>query len=113
MIKKITVIGGSGFIGTHLCRSFTENNIAFEIIDLKESRRFPEYTKIGDVRDINSLRKTITGDVIVNLAAKHRDDLENKEEYYNTNVIGAENITRVCYEKKIFKINKTIIQNLY
>lgn len=102
--KKITVIGGSGFIGTHLCRSFTENNIAFEIIDLKESRRFPEYTKIGDVRDINSLRKTITGDVIVNLAAKHRDDLENKEEYYNTNVIGAENITRVCYEKKIFKI---------
>ena len=104
MAKKITVIGGSGFVGTNLCRQFHLNQQDFEIIDLKMSNQFPEKCKIADVRDIDTLRQAITGDVVVNLAAVHRDDVWDKTEYQRTNVGGAQNIARVCTEKRIHKI---------
>ena len=104
MAKKITVIGGSGFVGTNLCEQLTSKQQDFEIIDLKLSNQFPEKCKIADVRDVDTLRATITGDVVVNLAAVHRDDVRDKSEYTRTNVDGAENIALVCDEKGIGKI---------
>ena len=50
------------------------------------------------------MRETITGDVVVNLAAVHRDDVRQKSEYQRTNVNGAENVALVCEEKNIDKI---------
>ena len=81
MAKKITVIGGSGFVGTNLCLRLSLKQQDFEIIDLKMSNQFPEKCKIADVRDAETLRNTITGDVVVNLAAVHRDDVRDKSEY--------------------------------
>ena len=104
MAKKITVIGGSGFVGTNLCRQLELKQQDFEIIDLKMSNQFPEKCKIADVRDAESLRNTITGDVVVNLAAVHRDDVRDKSEYQRTNVDGAQNVALVCEEKGINKI---------
>ena len=104
MANKITVIGGSGFVGTNLCKQLSLKQQDFEIIDIKMSNQFPEKCKIGDVRDIDALRQTITGNVIVNLAAVHRDDVRDKSEYQRTNVNGAENIASVCEEKGIEKI---------
>jgi GlcNAc-P-P-Und epimerase len=104
MTNKITVIGGSGFVGTNLCKQLSFKQQDFEIIDIKMSNQFPDKCKIGDVRDIDTLRQTITGNVIVNLAAVHRDDVRDKSEYQRTNVNGAENIASVCEEKGIEKI---------
>ena len=104
MVKKITVIGGSGFVGTNLCRQLALKQQDFEIIDLKMSNQFPEKCKFADVRDVETLRNTITGDVVVNLAAVHRDDVRDKTEYQRTNVDGAENVALVCEEKGIDKI---------
>ncbi len=104
MTKKITVIGGSGFVGTNLCQQLASRQQDFEIVDLKMSNQFPDRCKIADVRDATSLRKTITGDVVVNLAAVHRDDISDKSEYQRTNVNGAENVALVCKEKGIDKI---------
>jgi nucleoside-diphosphate-sugar epimerase len=104
MAKKITVIGGSGFVGTNLCRQLALKQQDFEIIDLKMSNQFPEKCKIADVRDAETLSATITGDVVVNLAAVHRDDVRDKSEYQKTNVDGAENVALVCEEKGIIKI---------
>lgn len=102
--RKITVIGGSGFVGTNLCQKLADRQIPFEIIDIRRSQRFPEKCKIGDVRDLESLRVAVTGDVVVNLAAVHRDDVRDKAEYVRTNVDGAENVAKVCSEKQIKKI---------
>ena len=104
MSKKISLIGGSGFVGTSLSRRLATKQVDFEIIDLKLSNQFPEKCKIADVRDINSLRKTISGDVVINLAAVHNDDVRIESEYQRTNVNGAENIAIVCQEKGINKI---------
>ena len=101
---KISVIGGSGFVGTNLCRKLSLKQKDFEIIDLNISQEFPERSKIGDVRDIKSLRQAIQGDIVVNLAAVHRDDIKDISEYQRTNVYGAENIAKVCNEKNISKI---------
>jgi nucleoside-diphosphate-sugar epimerase len=100
----VTVIGGSGFVGTNFCQLLSDKQIAFEIVDLKVSVRFPEKTKIGDVRDIASLRSAVSGDLVVNLAAVHRDDVTDKSDYQRTNVLGAENVAQVCREKGIKKI---------
>ncbi len=104
MEEKVTVIGGSGFVGTNLCRQLASKQQDFEIIDLKASNQFPDKFKFGDVRDAQSLRESITGDVVVNLAAIHRDDVRDKSEYESTNVGGAENLALVCTEKGIKKI---------
>lgn len=104
MVKKITIIGGSGFVGTNLCRQLALKQQDFEIIDLKMSNQFPQKCKIADVRRADTLRKAITGDVVVNLAAVHRDDLHDQAEYARTNITGAENIILVCLEKGIKKI---------
>lgn len=104
MKQKITVIGGAGFVGTNLCRELNLKKKIFEIIDIKISKEFPNRSKFGDVRDITSLRNAITGNVVVNLAAAHRDDIQDHSIYYRTNVVGAENIAKVCSEKGIKKI---------
>ena len=101
MTKKLSIIGGSGFIGTHLCKSLDFLNIDFEIIDLKISDDFPHKTIIADIRNLNSLRQSINGDFIIHLAAIHTDDIKEKEIYFETNVEGTRNILKVCDEKKI------------
>ena len=104
MAKKITVIGGSGFVGTNLCRSLAIKQRDFEIIDLKMSNEFPDKCKIADVRDLASLRSAITGDLVINLAAVHRDDIKDVSEYRLTNVDGAHNVATACEELGINKI---------
>jgi GlcNAc-P-P-Und epimerase len=100
----ITVIGGSGFIGTRLCQNLADRQVPFEIIDLKPSGRFPEKTRIADIRDYAALHDAVSGDKIIHLAAVHRDDVRDKSEYYTTNVDGTRNICRVAEEKGIGQI---------
>lgn len=102
--RKISVIGGAGFVGTNLCQRFAESDTDFEIIDLKPSQRFSDRSKIADVRQIDTLREAVSGNVVVNLAAVHRDDVADSSEYYDTNVGGAKNITSLCQEKNIHRI---------
>lgn len=103
-MKKINLIGGSGFIGTRLSKRFNNLGFNFNIIDKKESLSFPEKTLIADVRNFKELEANIDGDIIVNLAAEHRDDVSPKSLYYEVNVDGAHRICEIANLKKINKI---------
>lgn len=104
IMAKVTVIGGSGFVGTNFCTRLLEIGVDFEILDIRESRKFPEHYRFADVRDVRSLEEAISGDIILNLAAVHRDDVKDRQEYWDTNVTGAQNIVRSATSKKIQKI---------
>ena len=103
-MKKVVIIGGSGFIGTNLCQRLFERDIPFEIVDLKISSRFPDRTIVCDIRNRDALRSAINGDVVVHLAAVHRDDVADPRDYETTNVAGTRNISQVCAEKGISRI---------
>ena len=91
---KITLIGASGFVGTRLMNLLDESGSDYQLknIDLLPSHFFNQYSIIGDVRDGNQMDKELAGaDVVVLLAAQHRDDVTPTSLYYDTNVGGMQN----------------------
>jgi len=103
-MKKYSIIGGSGFIGTRLCQNLAERQIPFEIIDLKPSKKFGDRTTVADIRDLEALRNAVTGDVIIHLAAVHRDDVRDMSLYTSTNIDGTRNLGTVAAERGIARI---------
>jgi len=104
---KVSVIGGSGFIGTRLVSRLQhpERHFNVNIIDIVPSRIFPNLVAIGDIRSIDDLSKAIEGDsIIINLAAEHRDDVRPLSLYDEVNIDGAKNICNVAAVKGINKI---------
>lgn len=99
----ITIIGGSGFIGTRLCKRL-QQGVDFTIVDKVTSKTFGDKTAVADVRDYSGLLKTCSGDVIINLAAEHRDDVSPKSLYDEVNVDGARRVCEVAEAKGINKI---------
>jgi len=99
---NITIIGGSGFIGSRLCQRLQNTGIDFTIIDKNPSHFFSNRVSIADIRDYDSLYKAIQPcDAVINLAAEHRDDVSPRSLYDEVNVKGSENIVKVCSEKGI------------
>jgi GlcNAc-P-P-Und epimerase len=97
----IDLVGGSGFIGTRLAQRLHDWGEGFQIIDKAPSARFSELHRFADVRDMDSLRATMSGGVVVNLAAEHRDDVRPLSLYEDVNVQGARNVCQVATEKGV------------
>lgn len=103
-IANIFLIGGSGFVGSKLAAQLVSKQINFRIADKVQSAEFDHKHVLADVRSNADLNETIFGNVVVNLAAVHRDDITDPQEYYSTNVEGARVLCEVCEEKGINKI---------
>ncbi len=90
---KIVLIGGSGFVGTHLIDRLLEiPGIDVLNIDKNNSEKYPQRTRIGNVMDWQTLaHHSKGGDVVVLLAAEHRDDVSPFSLYYDINVEGMRN----------------------
>lgn len=90
---KITLIGGSGFVGTRLINRLEKTHYELCNFDKRQSVFFPELTTLGDVRDVDGLKRFLAGsDVVVLLAAEHRDDVSPVSLYYDVNVGGMKNV---------------------
>ncbi|MBO7466299.1 MAG: NAD-dependent epimerase/dehydratase family protein [Bacteroidaceae bacterium] len=89
---KVAILGGSGFVGTRLIDILKDE---YEIvnIDLVNSPFFPDLTQIGDVRVPSQMNEMLKGtDIVVLLAAQHRDDVTPTSLYYDTNVGGMKTV---------------------
>ncbi len=88
---NITLIGASGFVGTRLIGLLKESPEKYILrnIDLLASHFHNEITEIGDVRIQEEMNEKLKNtDVVVLLAALHRDDVSPVSLYYDTNVGG-------------------------
>lgn len=90
---KIAIVGGSGFVGTQLIERMRKST-TFELVNLdkQDSKAFPEITRICDVLDKERLTTYLADiDLVVLLAAEHRDDVSPISLYYDVNVQGMKN----------------------
>ncbi len=111
---KILVIGGSGFIGTHLVRELIILGHTIAIFDKNPSDHFGDLVILGDVRDQSALNQALKGrDVVYNLAAEHRDDVTPVSLYYDVNVQGAKNIVQAAEVNDIKEIIFTSTVAIY
>jgi nucleoside-diphosphate-sugar epimerase len=108
LMKTVVLFGGTGFIGTHLAQHLLRHSLVETIylVDLNKPRDFP-YTELlnsglrsGKVVFVaHDVRNPIPpgllpdhADVIFNLAAVHREPGHLPQEYFDTNLSGAENV---------------------
>lgn len=132
---KITIVGGSGFVGTRLVKRLLDAGHDVKIADKRKSHAYPDLWVRCDIRNkddeknefpesltdaasapgqaeeaakampMHSLAEVLEGsDVVINLAAEHRDDVTPKSLYDDVNVQGSENVCKVCTKLGIKKI---------
>ncbi len=102
---NVTMIGASGFVGTRLIDLLKQESERYSLknIDLLPSYFFNDITEIGDVREQEQMDEKLKGsDVVVLLAAQHRDDVSPTSLYYDTNV-GGMRVTLNAMEKNGIK----------
>lgn len=102
---NIALIGASGFVGTRLIDLLKQdpNDYSLKNIDLLTSHFFNDITVIGDVREQKQMDEKLKGaDIVVLLAAQHRDDVSPISLYYDTNV-GGMKVTLNAMEKNGIK----------
>ena len=100
--KNILITGGSGFIGNHMVRKFSEeakNVIIFDInepvYDLNENAKFIK----GDIFDLSSLKAVIEeADVIIHLVGLADSGVaqQNPMKSFQLNVISLQNVLEMC-----------------
>lgn len=112
------IFGGSGFIGTHLIHLLKETKPEAKIYDLDivmpgeegvvpgivEKNDGVIYERLDVRKKIEWEIETTEDDVVFNLAAVHRTPGHEDHEYFETNIRGAENVTKWCEEHNIKKM---------
>ena len=107
-MKKVTVLGGSGFIGSHLSDYLSEMNYKVTIFDLKKSPWLKKGQKmiIGDTLNIKKLSSAIKGsDYVFNFAAlADMDSLKYRAiDTVRFNILGTVNALEVSRKYKVKK----------
>lgn len=103
-MNKIVITGGSGFIGRYFVEKFPNREVI--LFDLRK----PDYTSHaryvqGDVRVAEELDMILPGtEMIIHLAAMHHDFGIADEEYFATNLLGAQNIAELAAKHGVQKI---------
>ena len=103
MKKKLLVIGGTGFLGSHVCQEAIKRN--YKVISVSTNKT--KFTKIKKIKyiecDISSSTKiknklNFDVDYIVNLGGYV--DHSNKKRTYQSHFIGCKNLVDFYQKKK-------------
>lgn len=102
------IIGGTGFIGTHLTNFIIKKCPTAKVYNLDIVRPLKETKSLfvqSDVRKpIEVSFKVTPKDIIFNFAAVHRTPGHPEHSYFETNILGAENVIAFAEEYGIKKI---------
>jgi nucleoside-diphosphate-sugar epimerase len=103
-MRNCLIFGGNGFIGNHFTQFLLQNSLCEKVylIDINATPRSCDWHSSnvvlisGDVRGEIVLDPFVPTevDLIVNLAAIHREPGHLDFEYFETNILGAENICK-------------------
>ena len=108
MAKRVLVVGGSGFLGSHVADELTEKGYEVTIFDQKKSTWINDNQKFieSDLLDREHVIKSLEGFNFVIHFAGIADIGESKEkplETIETNIIGTANLLEGCRKNKIEK----------
>jgi UDP-glucose 4-epimerase len=99
---KVLILGGSGFIGTHLAEFFLEKRYDVLVVDLKKPRLDVAFKKMSILDEsIERIVQDGNFDAIINLVALKRVSEENYYDALQYNSIGAAKIFQIAKEFKI------------
>ena len=87
----IHIFGGAGFVGSRLAQVFSDQSTPFKIFD-----KALDGEGYCDVTMPESLASLPPAEVVINLAAEHRDDVKPRSLYDDVNVEGARNVCDYC-----------------
>jgi len=100
--QKIAIVGGSGFVG-HFFEKRINNKFEYKIFDKKEPHSNGKYVYF-DLLKCDNADEFFDIDIIINLAAVHRDNVKPKSLYHDVNVKGSENICEIAKKNDIPRI---------
>lgn len=104
-MKRVLIIGGSGFIGARLACRFLELGYDVSIFDRSPSAPHADRATRGDVRDAAAVCAAAAGiDCIVNLAAERRHDVRPASLHLDINVGGAENVVKAAIASNVQRL---------
>ena len=107
---KILVTGGTGFIGKYVLDKLVNHGHKVRCLvrkssDLSSIKHLNVELVYGDIRDKESIIRSIKGvDAVIHLANIYEFWIENKKDYWDTNVIGSQNLFEVCVAEGVHKI---------
>ncbi|MHB9073523.1 MAG: NAD-dependent epimerase/dehydratase family protein [Desulfobaccales bacterium] len=109
MRSKAVVVGGSGFLGSHLADALTEAGYAVTIFDLNPSpwRRIEQEMVIGDIRDEAAVNHCLRGARYVYHLAGIADIGQasaSPKETVEHNIIGSTNVLEACLREKVERL---------
>ena len=109
MADKVVVIGGSGFLGSHVADTLSDEGFRVSILDAKPSPwlRPDQHMVVGDVMDAELLDKTVSGATYVYHLAGIADIMEASErpiETMQVNVMGSMAVMEACVRHKVRKL---------
>jgi UDP-glucose 4-epimerase len=100
-MKRICVVGGSGFLGSYVADALTRLKNEVVIYDIVESpwRSKDQKMVLGDINDLNKLKHTLEGvNVVYNFAAfaDLNMAINNPLETVKANILGNVNVLEAC-----------------
>src|SRR5690349_3435664 len=107
---KAFVTGATGFVGSHVARALADNGAELRLLMRPTSRTdniadLRAEIALGDLRDPESLRNTMTGcEFVFHVAADYRIWVRDPKEMYRANVEGTKAIITAARESGVRRV---------